>query len=103
VKVKLCVPFVQPALPLLLIAPPLGARVEPLAVVLKAMLPAVVFVRVTVLLLTVEVALPFAPETTHTLLLPQVLLIAALRWEAFVELLPLRTMQGAVLQLLFHV
>jgi hypothetical protein len=88
-KVKLCVPLVQPALPLLLIAPPLGASVEPLAVVLKARLPADVFVMVTV----PEDELAVAPGFAAQAVPPQVPLIAFLRLVALVLLLPLRTTQ----------
>ena len=89
-KVRLCVPFVQPALPLLLIAPPLGVRVVLVVPpVLKAMLPALVLVIVVVLLDDVAVALGFAAQAVP----PHEPPIALARRDASVLVVPERTTQ----------
>jgi hypothetical protein len=89
VKFRFCVPLVQPALPLLLIAPPLGVNVSPLPVSLKARLPAEVFVMVTLLPDELAVAPGFAAQAVP----PQVPSIAFLRLVASVPVLLLRLIQ----------
>ena len=91
-KVKLCVPFVQPALPLLLSAPPVGLMVVLVELSLNTMLPPVTLVMVAVLPDEVAVALVLAAHAAP----PHVPLMAFLKFVAFVLVVLEVVMQKAV-------
>lgn len=70
-----------------------------MAALLNVRVLAVVFTTVVTLPEAVAVALALAPETTQTLALPQVFIMAAARFVASVDVVPLRTTHGAVEQM----